>query len=142
VRRVAGRPPEAGGRRHRARDEPARLTTHEQWVARLAAAGHSTKNIAAQLTLSVKTIEFTSTLGWILRSILWLRRTHATDPGPTARQPAVVLPGLALGDVVVADRVESRSVSMVPHSALARMTGVVFFIDDRLRVGAIGPAHE
>jgi ATP/maltotriose-dependent transcriptional regulator MalT len=48
----------AGGRRRRARDEPARLTAQEQRVARLAAAGHSNKNIAAQLTVSVKTIEF------------------------------------------------------------------------------------
>jgi DNA-binding NarL/FixJ family response regulator len=34
------------------------LTTQEQRVARLAAAGHSNKVIAAELTLSVKTIEY------------------------------------------------------------------------------------
>lgn len=50
----------AGGRRrrNRSREEPTRLTIQEQRVARLAAAGHSNKAIAARLTLSVKTIEY------------------------------------------------------------------------------------
>ena len=48
----------AGGRRRRSREEATRLTTQEQRVARLAAAGHSNKVIAAELTLSVKTIEY------------------------------------------------------------------------------------
>jgi DNA-binding NarL/FixJ family response regulator len=50
----------AGGRRRRngSREEPTRLTIHEQRVARLAAVGHSNKAIAARLTLSVKTIEY------------------------------------------------------------------------------------
>jgi DNA-binding CsgD family transcriptional regulator len=50
----------AGGRRrrNRSREEPTRLTTQEQRVAQLAAAGHSNKTIAARLTLSVKTIEY------------------------------------------------------------------------------------
>lgn len=46
----------AGGRRRR--KETTRLTIQEQRVARLAAAGHSNKTIAAKLTLSVKTIEY------------------------------------------------------------------------------------
>jgi DNA-binding CsgD family transcriptional regulator len=50
----------AGGRRRRSRshEEATRLTIQEQRVARLAAAGHSNKTIAATLTLSVKTIEY------------------------------------------------------------------------------------
>jgi len=48
----------AGGRRRRSRGEAARLTVQEERVARLAAAGHSNKSIAAKLTLSVKTIEY------------------------------------------------------------------------------------
>jgi DNA-binding CsgD family transcriptional regulator len=48
----------ARGRRRRSREEPTRLTAQEQRVARLAASGHSNKNIAAQLSISVKTIEF------------------------------------------------------------------------------------
>jgi DNA-binding CsgD family transcriptional regulator len=49
----------AGGRRRRnGNEEPTRLTIQEQRVARLAAAGHSNKVIAARLTLSVKTIEY------------------------------------------------------------------------------------
>jgi DNA-binding CsgD family transcriptional regulator/tetratricopeptide (TPR) repeat protein len=50
----------AGGRRRRNRthEDATRLTTQEQRVARLAAAGHSNKAIAARLTLSVKTIEY------------------------------------------------------------------------------------
>jgi DNA-binding CsgD family transcriptional regulator len=48
----------AGGRRRRSREEATRLTTQEERVARLAAAGHSNRAIAAKLTLSVKTIEY------------------------------------------------------------------------------------
>jgi DNA-binding CsgD family transcriptional regulator len=50
----------AGGRRRRSRsrEQATRLTIQEQRVARLAAAGHSNKTIAAKLTLSVKTIEY------------------------------------------------------------------------------------
>jgi ATP/maltotriose-dependent transcriptional regulator MalT len=50
----------AGGRRRRNRshEDATRLTTQEQRVAGLAAAGHSNKAIAARLTLSVKTIEY------------------------------------------------------------------------------------
>lgn len=48
----------AGGRRRRAREDPARLTAQEQRVARLAAAGHSNKTIASQLFLSTKTVEY------------------------------------------------------------------------------------
>lgn len=50
----------AGGRRRRSRshEDATRLTTQEQRVASLAAAGHSNKAIAAALTLSVKTIEY------------------------------------------------------------------------------------
>jgi DNA-binding CsgD family transcriptional regulator len=48
----------AGGRRRRAREDPAQLTAQEQRVARLAAAGHSNKAIAGQLSLSAKTIEY------------------------------------------------------------------------------------
>jgi DNA-binding CsgD family transcriptional regulator len=48
----------AGGRRRRSHEEATRLTIQEKRVARLAAAGHSNKTIAANLTLSVKTIEY------------------------------------------------------------------------------------
>lgn len=48
----------AGGRRRRGREVTTRLTTQERRVAQLAAAGHSNKVIAAQLTLSIKTIEY------------------------------------------------------------------------------------
>jgi DNA-binding CsgD family transcriptional regulator len=48
----------ARGRRRRAHEEPTCLTAQEQRVARLAAAGYSNKNIAVQLSISVKTIEF------------------------------------------------------------------------------------
>jgi DNA-binding CsgD family transcriptional regulator len=48
----------AGGRRRRAREDPTRLTAQEQRVARLAAAGHSNKAIAATLSLAVKTVEY------------------------------------------------------------------------------------
>ncbi|MGH3607290.1 MAG: helix-turn-helix transcriptional regulator [Pseudonocardiaceae bacterium] len=48
----------AGGRRRRNHEEATRLTIQEKRVARLAAAGHSNKTIAANLTLSVKTIEY------------------------------------------------------------------------------------
>jgi DNA-binding NarL/FixJ family response regulator len=48
----------AGGRRHRAKEDPTQLTAQEQRVARLAAAGQSNKAIAAQLFLSTKTIEY------------------------------------------------------------------------------------
>jgi DNA-binding CsgD family transcriptional regulator len=48
----------AGGRRRRTREDPTRLTAQEQRVAQLAAAGHSNKAIAAQLSLSSKTIEY------------------------------------------------------------------------------------
>lgn len=48
----------AGGRPRRARADPTRLTAQEQRVARLAAAGHSNKAIAGQLSLSTKTIEY------------------------------------------------------------------------------------
>ena len=48
----------AGGRRGRTCDDPTRLTAQEQRVARLAAAGHSNNAIAAQLSLSSKTIEY------------------------------------------------------------------------------------
>lgn len=50
----------AGGRRRRtrSREEATKLTIQEQRVARLAAAGHSNRAIAGQLTLSVKTIEY------------------------------------------------------------------------------------
>lgn len=48
----------AGGRRRRAREDSTRLTAQEQRVARLAAAGHSNKAIAGQLSLSAKTIEY------------------------------------------------------------------------------------
>jgi DNA-binding CsgD family transcriptional regulator len=48
----------AGGRRRRTREDPTRLTAQEQRVARLAAAGHSNNAIAAQLSLSSKTIEY------------------------------------------------------------------------------------
>ncbi len=48
----------AGGRRRRAREDPTRLTAQEQRVARLAGAGHSNNAIAAQLSLSSKTIEY------------------------------------------------------------------------------------
>ncbi|MGH3515532.1 MAG: helix-turn-helix domain-containing protein [Pseudonocardiaceae bacterium] len=40
------------------REDPTRLTAQELRVARLAAAGHSNKAIAAQLFLSSKTIEY------------------------------------------------------------------------------------
>jgi DNA-binding CsgD family transcriptional regulator len=48
----------AGGRRRRTREDPTRLTAQERRVAQLAAAGHSNKAIAAQLSLSSKTIEY------------------------------------------------------------------------------------
>ncbi len=48
----------AGGRRRRVREDPTRLTPQERRVARLAAAGHSNKAIAGQLSLSTKTIEY------------------------------------------------------------------------------------
>jgi DNA-binding CsgD family transcriptional regulator len=48
----------AGGRRRRSCEDPSRLTAQEQRVARLAAAGHSNNTIAAQLSLSSKTIEY------------------------------------------------------------------------------------
>lgn len=48
----------AGGRRRRSREDATRLTIQEERVARLAAAGHSNRAIAAELTLSVKTIEY------------------------------------------------------------------------------------
>ncbi len=48
----------AGGRRRRGCEDPTRLTAQEQRVARLAAAGHSNNTIAAQLSLSSKTIEY------------------------------------------------------------------------------------
>ncbi|MGH3780036.1 MAG: AAA family ATPase [Pseudonocardiaceae bacterium] len=50
----------AGGRRRRtrSREEATKLTIQEQRVARLAAAGHSNRAIAGELTLSVKTIEY------------------------------------------------------------------------------------
>lgn len=48
----------AGGRRRRGREVTTRLTTQERRVAQLAAAGHSNKVIAAQLTLSIKTVEY------------------------------------------------------------------------------------
>jgi DNA-binding CsgD family transcriptional regulator len=48
----------AGGRRRRSREAATTLTVQEQRVARLAAAGHSNKVIAAKLILSVKTIEY------------------------------------------------------------------------------------
>ncbi|MGH3621165.1 MAG: helix-turn-helix transcriptional regulator [Sciscionella sp.] len=48
----------AGGRRRRAHEDPTQLTTQEQRVARLAAAGHPNKTIAARLSLSVKTVEY------------------------------------------------------------------------------------
>ena len=48
----------AGGRRGRTCEDPTRLTAQEQRVARLAAAGHSNNAIAAQLSLSSKTIEY------------------------------------------------------------------------------------
>lgn len=48
----------AGGRRRRVSEDPTRLTAQEQRVARLAAAGHSNKDIAGQLFLSTKTIEY------------------------------------------------------------------------------------
>ena len=48
----------AGGRRRRSREDATRLTIQEERVARLAAAGHSNRTIAAELTLSVKTIEY------------------------------------------------------------------------------------
>lgn len=50
----------AGGRRRRTRShaEATSLTIQEQRVARLAAAGHSNRAIAGELTLSVKTIEY------------------------------------------------------------------------------------
>ena len=48
----------AGGRRGRTCEDPMRLTAQEQRVARLAAAGHSNNSIAAQLSLSRKTIEY------------------------------------------------------------------------------------
>ncbi|MGH3603813.1 MAG: ATP-binding protein [Pseudonocardiaceae bacterium] len=48
----------AGGRRGRTCEDPTRLTAQEQRVARRAAAGHSNNAIAAQLSLSSKTIEY------------------------------------------------------------------------------------
>jgi DNA-binding CsgD family transcriptional regulator len=48
----------AGGRRHRARDALPVLTAQEARVARLAAAGLSNNDIAAQLHLSVRTVEY------------------------------------------------------------------------------------
>jgi DNA-binding CsgD family transcriptional regulator/Tfp pilus assembly protein PilF len=48
----------AGGRRRHTREDPTRLTAQEQRVARLAAAGHSNKAIAGQLSLSTKTVEY------------------------------------------------------------------------------------
>lgn len=48
----------AGGRRRRSREDVTRLTIQEERVARLVAAGHSNRAIAAKLTLSVKTIEY------------------------------------------------------------------------------------
>jgi DNA-binding CsgD family transcriptional regulator len=48
----------AGGRRRRPNEAPTKLTAQERRVAQLAAAGHSNKEIAGRLTLSVKTVEF------------------------------------------------------------------------------------
>ena len=48
----------AGGRRRRAQRNSQQLTAQEQRVATLAAAGHTNKQIAGTLSLSVKTIEY------------------------------------------------------------------------------------
>jgi ATP/maltotriose-dependent transcriptional regulator MalT len=84
----------AGGRRRRAKDNPTQLTTQEQRVARLAAAGQSNKAIAAQLFLSTKTIEYHLAQVYTKLGITSRRQlmTGHHDLGPT-QPPASHRPG-------------------------------------------------
>ena len=69
-----------GGRRHRSRQDPARLTPAELRVAALAAGGQSNQEIALTLWISVNTVE--THLRWVFAKLgVHSRRQLMTQPG-------------------------------------------------------------